>query len=82
MLRAHDIDCKGVALPDHYDFKDNPFKATQADIIFITGKDAVKCAQNPEIANDKRLWVADLEMVLDHFLIDRILEKIHQSKES
>ncbi len=82
MLRAHDIDCKGVALPDHYGFKENPFKETDADILFITGKDAVKCAQNPEIANDNRLWVADLEMVLDHFLIDRIIEKIRQSKES
>ncbi len=82
MLRAHDIDCKGIALADHYGFKENPFSKTDADIIFITGKDAVKCAQNPEIAHDERLWVADLEMVLDHFLIDRIIEKIHQSKES
>ena len=26
--------------------------------------------------SDTRIWVADLEMVLDQFLVDRILEKI------
>lgn len=82
MLRAHDIDCEGIALPDHYSFKENPFRKTKADIIFITGKDAVKCAQNPEISNDNRLWVADLEMVLDHFLMNQIIEKIHLAKEA
>ncbi len=82
MLRAHDIDCRGVALPDHYDFSENPFATNKADIIFVTGKDAVKCAQNQEIASDERIWVADLEMVLDQFLIDRIIEKISSKKES
>ena len=78
MLRAHDIDCTGIRLPDHFDFSENPFKSVDADMIFITGKDAVKCRQIPEIAQDTRIWVADLEMVLDQFLIDFIVEKITQ----
>ena len=76
MLHAHDIACRGIRLPDHFDFSDNPFSAVDADIIFITGKDAVKCHQIPQIARDTRIWVADLEMVLNQFLVDRILEKI------
>ena len=76
MLHAHDIACQGIRLPDHFDFSDNPFPTIEADIILITGKDAVKCRQIPQIAQDTRIWIADLEMVLDQFLVDRIVEKI------
>lgn len=76
MLRAHDLEVKGVRLGDHYDFKVNPFRDMKADYIFITGKDAVKCKQIPEIAADKRIWIADLEMKLDEFLVRTVIERI------
>jgi len=80
MLRAHDIECEGVRLADHCDFAVNPFKSMQADVILITGKDAVKCKQIPEIANDERIWVAELEVSLDEFLIKQVLERITAAK--
>lgn len=76
MLSAHDIEAKGIPLPDHFDFHTNPFEKVKADIILITGKDAVKCRQIDSIAKDERIWVADLETKLDPYLIDRIIERI------
>lgn len=72
MVRGHNIDCAELELGDHYDFSKNPFKDRPEDIILITGKDAVKCAQISEIRNDSRIWVVGLEVVLDPFLIDLI----------
>lgn len=76
MLRAHDLDIQELALPDHYDYNKNPFKDLDADLIFITEKDAVKCRKHPEIHSDPRIWVVPLEMVLDKHLIDFIDQKI------
>lgn len=46
-------------LSDHFSFETQPFGTIDADIIVITGKDAVKCGK---IA-DPRIWVADIEMI-------------------
>ena len=72
MVRGHDIDCAELELGDHYDFSKNPFRGRTEDVILITGKDAVKCAQIPEIREDKRIWVVGLEVVLDTFLVDLV----------
>ena len=76
MLRAHDIECTELKLGDHFDFETNPFAKCDADIIFITGKDAVKCRQKPALALDTRLWTVDLEMHLDNYLIDLVVQKL------
>lgn len=76
MLRAHDIECEAMELGDHFSFDTNPFAATKADCIIVTGKDAVKCRQKPELANDPRLWTADLEMHLDPYLVELVVQKL------
>ena len=80
MLRAHDLNIEELALPDHYDFDKNPFAKLDADLIFITEKDAVKCRKHPEIKNDPRIFVVPLEMVLDKHLIDFVIQKLNCNK--
>ncbi len=72
MIRAHDIEGAELELGDHFDFAENPFAGRSEDIIFITGKDAVKCRHAPEIARDDRIWVVGLEVRLDSYLVDLI----------
>ncbi len=64
-----------LALPDHFSYDTLPFSSITTDLIVITGKDAVKCAQTA----DPRIWVADPELTfsdsdflpwLDHRLRD------------
>lgn len=81
MLRAHDITGPVLGLGDHYDYEDNPFAQWQVDYIFITGKDAVKCRRHKDLAADTRLWVADLEMHLDPFLVESVLHRLSQIRE-
>lgn len=47
-----------VALPDHFSFDQAPFAALAADVIVLTGKDAIKCQD----VTDDRLWVAEVDM--------------------
>jgi tetraacyldisaccharide 4'-kinase len=47
-----------VALPDHFSFDQSPFSALAADVIVLTGKDAIKCHD----VTDDRLWVAEVDM--------------------
>lgn len=81
MLRAHDIEGATLALGDHYDYQENPFADWKVDYIFITGKDAVKCKQIPALANDPRIWVAELEMQLDPYLVQAVIEKVRETAE-
>lgn len=80
MIRAHDIEGEELELGDHFDFAQNPFANRHEDIIFITGKDAVKCRHIPELAGDKRLWIVGLEVKLDPYLIDLIDRRIRETK--
>ena len=75
MIRAHDIEPEELPLPDHYDFAKNPFAGHEADLILITGKDAVKCARHPDLSKDERIWVVGLELKLDDYLIELIDER-------
>ena len=79
MIRAHGINPVERPLPDHYDFKDNPFADADASIILITGKDAVKCARSPDIARDKRLYVVGLELALDDYLVTLVDERCREA---
>lgn len=47
-----------LALPDHFSYDPEPFSELDADLILITGKDAVKC----EATSDARIWVAEVAM--------------------
>lgn len=76
MLRAHDIQGETLQLCDHYDFSINPFIDSKEEIILITGKDAVKCRQIPQIANDPRIYMVELLVDIDPFLVDLVVNKI------
>ncbi len=64
-----------LALPDHYDYAQDPFVSVDADVILITEKDAVKCLQIESIRNDPRLWVVPVSAQIDSALAHRIVEK-------
>ena len=74
----HDIACAELRLGDHYSFEVNPFEHWDTDYIFVTGKDAVKCRQIPELAQDPRIWAVDLEMHLDPYLIELVLGRLKE----
>jgi tetraacyldisaccharide 4'-kinase len=75
MLKAHGVRFAPLALPDHHAFLDHPFAAIDADIILITEKDAVKCAQIEDIKDDPRLWVVPVSARIDAALAQHIVEK-------
>jgi tetraacyldisaccharide 4'-kinase len=75
MLRAAGLVIDEMPLPDHFDFSGNPFAQVPADIILVTEKDAVKCAQLDTIKNDPRLWVVPVTACIDDALAQRIVEK-------
>ena len=76
MLRVAGLEFNEMALPDHYDFSDNPFATVRAEIILITEKDAVKCRQIDVINNDPRLWVVPVTAQIDDVLAQQIMEKL------
>jgi tetraacyldisaccharide 4'-kinase len=75
LLRDAGLAPAELALPDHHDFRDQPFAAVDAEIILITEKDAVKCAQIENLRNDPRLWVVPVTAQLDAALAQQIVEK-------
>ncbi len=78
MLAAQGVPlAQTIALPDHYDFSDNPFAALAADFILVTDKDAVKCARIESLTSDRRVWAVPVEASIDQPLADHIVEKLH-----
>lgn len=75
LLRAAGVRFTELALPDHHDFLDQPFAGLQADIILVTEKDAVKCAQIENLKDDPRLWVVPVTAHIDTALALQIVEK-------
>jgi tetraacyldisaccharide 4'-kinase len=75
MLRAQGLEIDALALPDHHDFLDDPFRGVSAEVILITEKDAVKCRQLENINNDPRLWVVPVTAQIDAALAAQIVEK-------
>lgn len=76
LLRDAGLQFKEMALPDHYDFADNPFEDVDAEVILITEKDAVKCRQNAALKNDPRIWVVPVTAQIDRALAEQIVEKL------
>jgi tetraacyldisaccharide 4'-kinase len=75
MLRAAGLQVAELALPDHHDFLDDPFRGVDAELILITEKDAVKCRQLEHLNNDPRLWVVPVSAQIDAALAAQIVEK-------
>ncbi|MFA9217906.1 MAG: tetraacyldisaccharide 4'-kinase [Sphingomonadaceae bacterium] len=75
MLRRAGLEFTELALPDHHDFLDRPFAGLQADLILMTEKDAVKCAQIEELRDDPRLWVVPVTARITAALAEHIVEK-------
>ena len=61
-----------LALPDHFNYATNPFSALDAEVIFITEKDGLKC-----VGMDARLWVVPQEATLPDGLVDALLKKVN-----
>lgn len=76
MLRAAGLDFDELSLPDHHDFRADPFAASRASIIVITAKDAVKCRRNDALRSDGRIWIAPLEADVDSALVDLIAARL------
>lgn len=74
-LRQAGLQFDEMPLPDHYDFSVNPFAGSNADIILITEKDAVKCAHHEALKNDARIWVVPVTAHIDSALAENIVEK-------
>jgi tetraacyldisaccharide 4'-kinase len=62
-----------LALPDHHDYVSNPFSDIKAEVIFITEKDAIKCAQM-----DERLWVVPLVVQLPKALLSQTFDRLNR----
>ena len=75
MLRGAGLHFAELPLPDHHDFLDQPFAALDTDVILITEKDAVKCAQIEYLKDDPRLWVVPVSAQIDSALAQQIVEK-------
>jgi tetraacyldisaccharide 4'-kinase len=75
MLKMAGLTITELPLPDHHDFLDRPFAGLEADIILMTEKDAVKCAQIEELRDDPRLWVVPVTARIDAALAELIVEK-------
>jgi tetraacyldisaccharide 4'-kinase len=75
LLRGAGLAFAELPLPDHYDFRENPFAALDADVILITEKDAVKCGQLENLKDDPRLWVVPVTARIDAALAELIVEK-------
>jgi tetraacyldisaccharide 4'-kinase len=76
MLEGEGLRFERMPLPDHYAFTENPFAGSDADVILITEKDAVKCRHSDALRNDARLWFVPVEAVIDAALADYIVEKL------
>jgi tetraacyldisaccharide 4'-kinase len=75
LLRGAGLAFAELPLPDHYDFRADPFAGVDADVILITEKDAVKCGQLENLKDDPRLWVVPVTARIDAALAEHIVEK-------
>ncbi len=66
-----------LPLPDHFDFRVNPFDGRSADLLLITEKDAVKCRRIDTLCADPRIWVVPLEASVDAALVDLVVARLN-----
>jgi tetraacyldisaccharide 4'-kinase len=75
-LRAAGLEFAELPLPDHFSYAENPFVEGEAELILITEKDAVKCAEHAALKNDPRIWVVPVDAHIAAALAEQIVEKL------
>jgi tetraacyldisaccharide 4'-kinase len=80
MLAGAGLQIQPLALADHYDYADNSFADSDADVILITEKDAVKCERISALRRDPRFWVVPLLARIDSALVDRLAAALDRLK--
>lgn len=81
MLRGAGLAIDELPLPDHYDFRVDPFGQLAADCILITEKDAVKCAAVTNLRRDARIWVVPLIADIGPELVEFVLARLRPNNE-
>jgi tetraacyldisaccharide 4'-kinase len=76
MLRAAGLSFEPLPLPDHHDFRDNPFARLRTHLVLITEKDAVKCERIEPLRKDPRIWVVPLAATIEERLIDLVVARL------
>ena len=76
MLRRQGVPFTALPLPDHYRYDVNPFQNLDADLILITEKDAVKCRQIKQIADDHRIWVVSVAAHIEGAFMEKIVDRL------
>ncbi len=76
LLQSAGLQFSEIPLPDHFDYKTNPFLNIDAEIILITEKDAVKCSFFDSFQS-RQLWVVPVDAQIDAALIGQIVEQLH-----
>ncbi len=76
MLHTAGLTFEALPLPDHHDFRDNPFAQLRTHLVLITEKDAVKCERLEPVRMDARIWVVPLETTVDERLIDLVVARL------
>jgi tetraacyldisaccharide 4'-kinase len=80
LLKSHGLKFQEMALPDHFDFVNNPFKENTAKVILITEKDAVKCKQLNDYKDDERIWILPITVELPNDFVAQMLEILKRPK--
>ena len=82
MLSAAGLRIEPLPLPDHFDYRDNPFAGRHADLLLITEKDAVKCRLVDALRADQRIWVLPLQARVDPKLVDLVIARLNSLRKS
>jgi tetraacyldisaccharide 4'-kinase len=77
MLTSIGLQIDLLPLPDHFDYRVDPFAGRGADLVLITEKDAVKCRRSEAVRDDERLWVVPLEAQVDAALVDLVVSRLN-----
>ncbi len=78
MLRACGLTIEPLPLPDHFDFRNNPFAPCRTHLLLITEKDAVKCERIDALRKDPRIWVVPLVATIDTALVDLVVTALNR----
>lgn len=74
MLESAGLRIRRRPLPDHYRYQEDVFDGPAGELVLMTEKDAVKCAEVGN-ADCGRFWVVPVDATLDAGLTELILEK-------
>ncbi len=81
MLKTAGLSIDELPLPDHHDFRVDPFASVVADCVLITEKDAVKCGADARLKRDERIWVVPMAAEIDPELIEFVLTRMRPVQE-